>query len=243
MVLADNVYDGLGRLNSGFRGRSGNLESWVCSQLTVVSGFLFNQKLYYNEQRMPGGTNHPCYNGNISGMDWSVTSDNILRGYDYTYDCLSKLKSADYLEGNIRKPGCFDTSYSYTKNGDLGSLKGYGRTGEDDYGLIDDLHIELCGNQLKSVKDYATASAYYGGFEFKDGSSMEVEYCYDKNGNLTKDLNKNIVDIQYNHLNLPCRIEFANGNHISYLYDALLSFSEGDTYLQNHGWNKIPILR
>ena len=37
---------------------------------------------------------------------------------------------------------------------------------------------------------------------------------------MTKDLNKNIVDIQYNHLNLPCRIEFADGNHVSYLYDA-----------------------
>ena len=33
-------------------------------------------------------------------------------------------------------------------------------------------------------------------------------------------MNRNIVDIQYNSLNLPCRIEFADGNGISYLYDA-----------------------
>lgn len=224
MVLIDNTYDGLGRLNSRFRGENDNLESWydynVRSQLTAVGGFLFNQKLYYNEQRMSGGTNRPCYSGNISGMDWTVMSDNILRGYDYTYDCLSRLKSADYLERNVRKPGCFDTSYDYDRNGNLNSLKRYGRTGEDDYGLIDDLHIVLCGNQLKSVTDTATASAYNDGFEFKDGSSSEVEYSYDENGNLTKDLNKNIVDIQYNYLNLPCRIEFADGNNISYLYDA-----------------------
>ena len=223
-VLADNMYDGLGRLSSRFRGGSDNLESWydynVRSQLITIGGFLFNQKLYYNEQRLSGGTNRSCYNGNISGMDWSVVSDNILRGYDYTYDYLSRLKSADYLERNVRKPGCFDTSYDYDRNGNLTSLKRYGQTGEDDYSLIDDLHIVPCGNQLKSVKDNATASAYHDGFEFKDGSSSEVEYFYDANGNLTKDLNKNIVDIQYNHLNLPCRIEFADGNHVSYLYDA-----------------------
>ena len=223
-VLADNMYDGLGRLSSRFRGGSDNLESWydynVRSQLITIGGFLFNQKLYYNEQRLSGGTNRSCYNGNISGMDWSVVSDNILRGYDYTYDYLSRLKSADYLERNVRKPGCFDTSYDYDRNGNLTSLKRYGQTGEDDYSLIDDLHIVPCGNQLKSVKDNATASAYHDGFEFKDGSSSEVEYFYDANGNLTKDLNKNIVDIQYNHLNLPCRIEFAEGNHVSYLYDA-----------------------
>ena len=33
-------------------------------------------------------------------------------------------------------------------------------------------------------------------------------------------MNKKIVDIQYNFLNLPCRVEFENGNSISYLYDA-----------------------
>ena len=55
MVLADNIYDGLGRLSSHLRGKSSRLESWygydVRSQLTSVNGFLFNQKLYYNEQR------------------------------------------------------------------------------------------------------------------------------------------------------------------------------------------------
>lgn len=43
---------------------------------------------------------------------------------------------------------------------------------------------------------------------------------YDANGNLVKDLNKKITNIQYNYLNLPNRIEFEDGSSISYLYDA-----------------------
>ena len=135
-------------------------------------------------------------------MDWSVASDNVVRGYDYTYNRLSWLKSASYLEGGIRKLGCFDTSYTYNKNGNLTGLKRYGQTNEDGYGLIDDLRLRHYGYQLKSVSDSAPSSACHDGFEFKDGSSSEVEYSYDENGNLTKDLNKNIVDIQYNYLNL-----------------------------------------
>ena len=40
------------------------------------------------------------------------------------------------------------------------------------------------------------------------------------NGNLTKDLNKNIIDIQYNVLNLPSAVTFVDGSVISYLYSA-----------------------
>ena len=52
------------------------------------------------------------------------------------------------------------------------------------------------------------------GTEFKDGANHGVEYTYDKNGNLTKDLNKDISKIGYNLLNLPDEVTFANGNSI-----------------------------
>ena len=58
------------------------------------------------------------------------------------------------------------------------------------------------------------------GFEFKDAVKQANEYTYDKNGNLTKDLNKNITEIQYNCLNLPSKVTFGNGNTITYLYAA-----------------------
>ena len=46
------------------------------------------------------------------------------------------------------------------------------------------------------------------------------EYAYDKNGNLNKDLNKNIRSIQYNCLNLPSKVTFGDGSAITYTYSA-----------------------
>ena len=80
--------------------------------------------------------------------------------------------------------------------------------------------ISLNGNQLTRVEDAITATAYNGGFEFKNGASSAAEYAYDANGNLTKYLNKNFTNIQYNFLNLPSTITFADGSTISYLYEA-----------------------
>ena len=47
-----------------------------------------------------------------------------------------------------------------------------------------------------------------------------TQYTYDKNGNLTKDLNKNISSIQYNFLNLPANITYSSGKSATYIYDA-----------------------
>ncbi len=43
-----------------------------------------------------------------------------------------------------------------------------------------------------------------------EGDEYSVYYEYDKNGNLVKDLNKNISSIQYNCLNLPSQIDIAS---------------------------------
>jgi len=71
------------------------------------------------------------------------------------------------------------------------------------------------------VTDAATAAVtYYGAFQFTDGANVTTEYIYDKNGNLKKDYNKKIVDIQYNSLNLPDGLQFTNGNTVNYVYNA-----------------------
>ncbi|WP_159290747.1 RHS repeat domain-containing protein [Tenacibaculum maritimum] len=49
---------------------------------------------------------------------------------------------------------------------------------------------------------------------------MGNDYTYDVNGNMTKDLNKGITNISYNHLNLPTRVTIG-GKNIDYTYDAV----------------------
>ena len=99
------------------------------------------------------------------------------------------------------------------------------------------------GNRLKRVTD--TALAFNNGFEFTDGVHEAIEWEYDENGNLTKDLNKKKTAIQYNCLNLPSRVMFANGNSISYLYDAAgrklrtVHFLEGDSVTTDYCGNVV----
>ncbi len=56
---------------------------------------------------------------------------------------------------------------------------------------------------------------------FKDGTNTGDDYSYDVNGNMTRDNNKGIDNILYNHLNLPVEIIFGTGNKIEYLYNAV----------------------
>ncbi|RGI71691.1 RHS repeat-associated core domain-containing protein, partial [Bacteroides uniformis] len=100
------------------------------------------------------------------------------------------------------------------------SLQRYGQTGASAYGLIDNLTYTLTGNQLSRVDDAVSTAAYGTNTAFVNGASAAGEYAYDANGNLTKDLNKGITDIQYNVLNLPSTVSFSDGSTITYTYGA-----------------------
>ncbi|MFV0326920.1 MAG: RHS repeat-associated core domain-containing protein, partial [Bacteroides xylanisolvens] len=121
----------------------------------------------------------------------------------------------------------------------------YGQTSQTGYGLIDNLNLVYNGNQLQSVNDNATNSVYGNGMEFRDGANQVVEYEYDKNGNITKDLNKKIADIQYNILNLPSQITFEDRNSVKYLYNAngvklrTESILNGDTQITDYCGNAV----
>lgn len=217
------AYDELGRLVGITRDNGGNpltttnqynIRNW----LTSVQSPLFSQNLYYTD-----GTGTPCYNGNISSMTWKAGNEKVTRGYRFEYDPLSRLKNAAYGEGELLalKPDHYDEQITgYDKNGNMLGLKRYGPISANGYGLIDNLSVTLDGNQLVSVNDAATVSAFNNGFDFKDGSKQATEYFYDDNGSLIKDLNKKNTNIQYNCLHLPDRVEFEDGSSISYLYDA-----------------------
>jgi len=85
---------------------------------------------------------------------------------------------------------------------------------------IDDLTFTLNGNQVTKIEDAVNDPTYNGCFNFVDGSSASTEYEYDQNGNMTKDLNKNISSIQYNLLNLPQTITYSTNKSATYTYDA-----------------------
>ena len=99
-------------------------------------------------------------------------------------------------------------SLTFFSNIILVCLQRYGQTSSSGYGLIDNLTYTLSGNQVTRTDDATTTTAYNNGFEFKDAVKQANEYAYDKNGNLTKDLNKNVTSIQYNSLNLPSKVTF-----------------------------------
>lgn len=74
-------------------------------------------------------------------------------------------------------------------------------------------------DEKNNLRFVLTASAYNNGSELKE-SVKGVLYAYDDNSNLIKDSNKDIVDIQYNYLNLPSNVIFSNGSSITYTYGA-----------------------
>ena len=88
------------------------------------------------------------------------------------------------------------------------------------YDHADRLMNTTQGSQVVKIDDQVKDPTYKGVFNFMDGANEEIEYEYDKNGNLVKDLNKNISKIEYNLLNLPSKITFGDGKAITYVYDA-----------------------
>lgn len=73
---------------------------------------------------------------------------------------------------------------------------------------------------MKKVTDRADDLTYTGAMDFKDGAGKAEEYTYDANGNMTSDLNRGIVSITYNQLNLPQSVLFKDGHESRYTYAA-----------------------
>ena len=246
VLLLEHAYDELGRLqtdklDNGIYATdyAYNIRNW----LTGIEGGKFSQSLHYTD-----GLGVPCYNGNISSMTWKSGAGATPRGYKFSYDRLGRLTDAEYGEGpslSVNTNRFNEQVTGYDKMGNILGLKRYGQTSATGYDVIDDLSLSYAGNRLKKVTDRSTTPAFNNGFEFKDGIDLPTEYEYDENGNLTKDLNKNITAIQYNCLNLPSRVMFANGDSISYLYDAAgrklrtVHFLEGDSVTTDYCGNVV----
>lgn len=214
-------YDDIGRLvfvkrsgNAGTVTNEYNIRNWLVS----TSSDRFMESLKYES-----GSETPCYNGNISRMQWQNTNDNVLRGYDFEYDGLNRLTASAYAEGtdmSQNKDRYSEYIPQYSPNGSIERLQRYGKKNNGAFGIIDDLTYQYRGNQIQSISDKAGSLLYDGSFDFKDGASESTEYFYNANGALTKDLNKGISKIEYDVLDNLSSITFNNGFKTKYVYDA-----------------------
>ena len=224
VLLARNTYDELGRLSGTERGGNGALSSAysysVRSWLTGIDGSLFKETLHYNDLRSARlGDGNRRFGGDVSSMEWRSGAGTGTRSYDFAYDGLGRLVSADYGEYGDHVVG-YGTSYSYDNMGNLLSLSREGDMTSSLKGIVDNLSMTYDGNMLASVSDSAPAPSVTGSADFRDGVSEVVEYTYDRNGNMTSDLNRKVSLISYNRQNRPARMRHAGGTEtFTYLPD------------------------
>jgi RHS repeat-associated protein len=240
-LLSCNTYDALGRLKSKKVGNtettplqkidySYNIRGWLnrinnYPNLTDTPSDLFTFKLQYDSTGYTDISKQ--YNANISETYWKTSTDNKERRYGYLYDDLNRMKNSYYK--NVTTGSIYNTyneGLSYDKNGNITSLQRNGgievqnsSTSIDNLTYYYDPSIK---NRLVKVID---ATNNIDGFD-DDGtgtlaSDPSNDYAYDAFGNMTKDENKTITAITYDHLNLPLKITFSSGYTIQYIYDAL----------------------
>jgi RHS repeat-associated protein len=190
----------------------------------------FGMELGYDNPTSLAGNNYssPTYNGNIAGTVWRSAGDGVDRKYDFSYDDVSRLRGAAYLDnhsGTGWDASSMDYSVSgltYDANGNIVSMIQKGYKLGNPTGMIDSLTYTytLNSNKLFQVHDGENdAASTLGDFHFK-GAKADSDYRYDGNGSLNLDNNKAIDTIVYNYLGLPQQVHMKGKGNIFYTYDA-----------------------
>lgn len=106
-MVASYSYDDIGRLvslkrsgNVGMVNYAYNIRNW----LNETKSDRFSQNLWYETTEA-----YPCFNGNISRLQWQSGKDHVLRGYDFAYDGLNRLEKSTYAEGTEKQDKVFAT--------------------------------------------------------------------------------------------------------------------------------------
>ena len=212
-------YDELGRISS--KSIDGglthakyryNLQGWI----TRIEDVDFVQNLYY--ESLMGNYGKVRYNGNISAMNWTyrTDTDTIVNGYRFTYDAHDRLASAYSVTGSDFSSGRYHVEYEYDKHGNMVNLYRDGGRG----GMIDEMNWSYEGNRVVEITDMVGEQGRYDMKEYRDYNHNGLDYFYDSNGNMTADLDRDIVAIRYNLLNLPDTVQFRNGSAIVNYYTA-----------------------
>ncbi|UKB82911.1 hypothetical protein LF887_18115 [Chryseobacterium sp. MEBOG06] len=241
-LLAKNSYNELSQLVNKEVGNNlqsidyaYNIRGWMTDinknqmSLTDLGGKLFSYKIKYNQRegienpdpaQFSGKNVQPRYNGNIAEVDWraveSLGANPSLtpKRYGYAYDGLNRLLAGYYQNPMNPNSKEHTESLQYDLNGNIMGLyrTSVFNTGTNTATVIDNLSYSYSGNRLNSINDSTNnATGYEGG-----GNTI----TYDLNGNMKDMLDKQILGINYNYLNLPNNITRGYDFNINHLYRA-----------------------
>ncbi|GEP97522.1 hypothetical protein CCY01nite_37820 [Chitinophaga cymbidii] len=222
-----------------------NIRGWLSGinrkYLTGQESHFFGMEIAYDNTNSSVNSttySNPRYTGQAAGTIWMSATDGIQRKYDYSYDNLGQLLKADFTQQNGNW-GKSVMDFTVTMGDGVNSTTAYDRNGNilkmNQEGVrssavvtIDELVYNYSdkGNKLRYVRDDQNDENSILG-DFREPSANHTanlsgvsDYLYDSNGNLTKDDNKNISGIRYNHLDLPEEITVTGKGTITYLYSA-----------------------
>lgn len=196
----------------------------------------FGMQLAYNTDLGTGNVGHLQYNGNISATKWSnLYGQSSIKenAYNYTYDAMNRLKTADFRQqvggtwglaqyratnGSMQAVNAFSENIgNYDLNGNILSLRRSGQDGQ----LIDDLTYNYgaaTSSQSNKLLRVTDVSDDLKGF-VEINSSID-DYTYDNNGNLLYDRNKSSEELIKNGtfdsagsewiVDVPARVNFVN---------------------------------
>ena len=208
-------YDELGRLYCSERPISGGAAKYnydIHGWLTDIQTNSFREQIFYE-----CGYENQYLNGNISSIIWTNANTKSSSGYNYIYDDLNRLTSANYGEDCFRENiGDKNERISYDKNGNITELWRADRNNSDRGKEINLINTGINGNQISSIRILTGHDNNYHIVNSKPWHKIE----YNTSGSLKRDDSRGITNIIYDCSNNPRRIQFKNGNVTVYVYSA-----------------------
>ena len=244
VTLASYSYDPVGRVASKTVGGVEtttyryNIRSWPIE----ADGPRFTERLLYNQDTdslQPNREHEYKWDGKIAAYGIKAGGETEMRGFRLIYDGLGRLTEAHYGEGPAldRNYLDYDEKVDYDDMGNPVWVMRRGQLGNGHCAVIDDVTLEYDGNRVVKTTDDGYIPTWSGAFDFVDIEDESVEYEYDLNGNMTKDLDRDIAEIKYNLLNLPSMMTFQDGSLARYTYAAT-----GEKLRVDHGIRMAPAL-
>lgn len=190
---------------------------------------VFGARYHYQKATLTVGSESITsrYDGSLQALEWRNANvsgsggKNFNRAISgYQYDGLGQMTAARYATGDGTtwgsNAGKYDEQVTYADdNGNIGQLirENGGATDMDNLTYT----YQANTNKLSLVGESGDAAKGFKNL----GTGVANEYTYDNAGNLTKDEDKHITDIDYNYLQMVTKITFYDGTTINYVYDAV----------------------